>query len=290
MTMKSLVALWMAAGLLLISVDASAWSRYGHEVTGHLAAAELSPEAAAMVDELLNGRSLGEVAAWADDVRPQRRATAPWHYLNAPRGVLRPSDDELNLPQGTVASAIVDHAEQLADRSLPVSQRREALKFLVHFVGDLHNPLHVAYGDDRGGNDFPVRYGGRTLSLHRYWDHDIFAPAIAALPSLDYARFLLNRFTPAERSRWSAQQDVRDWVSEGRGYLFAGLYPPLRHDLDDGEPMAVVDETYREVWLPVAERQLARAGARIAAVLNAIAAEDRSPLVSLSTSQPTQPD
>lgn len=289
--MKSALTICLTATLMLtISLDAAAWSRYGHEVTGHLAAAELTPEAAAMVDALLDGRSLAEIAAWADEVRPQRRASAPWHYLNAPRGVLRPADSELTLPQGTVASAVVDHAAQLADQTLSSTQRREALKFLVHFIGDLHNPLHVAYGDDRGGNDFPVLYGGRTLSLHRYWDNDIFAPAIAALPSLDYARFLLNRFTPAERARWGNDSDVRNWVSEGRGYLFAGLYPQPRHDLDDQEPIPVVDETYREVWLPVAERQLARAGARTAAVLNAIAASNQSPLTPLSTTESAQPD
>ena len=282
-----LSVLILSLGLLAMtsfSHPAQAWSRYGHEVTGHLAAAQLDPEAAELVARVLGERSLAEVAAWADEVRPQRRASGPWHYLNAPRGVLQPSDADLNPRQGTVASAVVDHAAKVADPSLSAQQRREALKFLVHFVGDLHNPLHVAYGDDRGGNDFGVRYGGQTLNLHRYWDHDIFAPAMATLSSLEYAEFLLNRFTDAQRAAWAADPDVRNWVTDGRRYLFAGLYPVERQDVGNGEAIAVLDEAYREVWLPVAERQLARAGARLAAILNAIARDGASPLMPLGSS------
>ncbi|HEY7905457.1 MAG TPA: S1/P1 nuclease [Wenzhouxiangella sp.] len=259
-------------GLALAS-SAFGWSRYTHETTGYLAERHLTAEARAAVAELLGDESLGSVAAWADRVRPDRRDTAPYHYVNGPRDQLHPSHEDLHLPQGTVYTAILMYQDQLKDESLSKQQRAEALKFLVHFVGDIHQPLHTAFGDDRGGNDFDVIYRNESFNIHRYWDLNVVEPRLDQFTSQEYARYLDASFSEAEKALWIEQTDPEPWVIEARRYVFAGLYPvPQLYTYDSGrertEAIPVMDDTYREVWMPVAEVQLTRAGLRLAGILN----------------------
>ncbi|MDR9389742.1 MAG: S1/P1 nuclease [Wenzhouxiangella sp.] len=267
------VASWLTA-----TDQAWGWSRYAHETTGHLAQLHLTPQARAGVEALLGDESLGEVAAWADQVRGDRRDTAPFHYVNGPRDQLRPDDDDLNLPQGTVYTAVLKYQQELRDERLPKAQRIEALKFLVHFVGDIHQPLHTGFGDDRGGNDFEVVYRDEPYNLHRYWDLNVIEPRLDRFSSSEYAEFLNTTYSEAEKALWITQTDPKPWVIEARRYIFAGLYPvPRRYEYDSGRdraaPIAVMDDTYREVWMATAELQLARSGLRLAGILNGVFAD-----------------
>ncbi len=255
------------------------WSRYGHEVIGHLADFKLSPAARAGADELLGAETLASVGSWADVVRPEWPETAPLHFVNGPTDALFPRDSDFDLPQGTVYSAVLGYAPRIIDASLSVDERREALKFFVHFVGDLHQPLHAGFAEDRGANDVPVIYLGERINLHRYWDNEIFDHRRARYTAAGFAAILHHRYSTAERTDWAENFDVRDWVVEARRYLFAGLYPMPRRD-DGGsaeEVTMVLDEAYREVWLPVAERQVARAASRLAAALNHLFEQGESP-------------
>lgn len=257
---------------------AHGWSRYGHETTGHLAERYLTPEAKAQVDALLGEETLGSVGAWADQVRGDRRDTAPYHYVNGPRDQLHPSHDDLHLPQGTVYTAILMYRDQLLDPTLSAEQRKEALKFLVHFVSDIHQPLHTGFADDLGGNRFEVIYRDEPFNIHRYWDLNIIEPRLDRFSSKEYAAYLDNSFSADEKNLWIRQTDPKPWVVESRRYLFAGLYPvPQLYEYDSGrirqEPIPVMDDTYREVWMPAAELQLARSGLRLAGILNEVFAQ-----------------
>jgi hypothetical protein len=270
----------LAALLFLLLVQSAwGWGRFGHEVTGHLAWFELEPAAREAIEELLEGESLALATVWADEVRPDRPVTAPFHYINGPVNRLEPTDAHWNLERGNVYSAILGYAEILANPERPRQERREALKFLVHFIGDLHQPLHAGFGEDRGGNDIPVVYNGELTNLHRYWDSTILVPHSSRYSSAEYAAILFHAHGRDERRRWTSIKDPKDWVREARTWIFAGLYPPPRVDQEaviEG-PVGVVDEAYREVWLPVAETQLARAGSRMARTLNLIFLTGRSP-------------
>ena len=283
-------SLWLAL-LLGWSADGLAWGRFGHEVVGHLAEQELSPAAREAVAGLLDGRSLAEVGAWADEVRPDRPDTAPLHYVNGPTDALRPTDEDFNLEQGNVYSAVLGYAGQLADLDRSQTERGEALKFLVHFVGDLHQPLHAGFAEDRGGNDLAVLYDGEVINLHRYWDHQILKPWEVEFDSEQFAGDLLGRYTAEQRQAWKAEDDPREWVVEARRYLFAGLYPFRRSDIaaEAGAAMPVLDETYQLVWRPVADRQLARAGARLGQALNVIFEQGESPFESSPVAMPEAP-
>ncbi|MCA1779116.1 MAG: S1/P1 nuclease [Xanthomonadaceae bacterium] len=279
-------ALLALALTLLLPAPGLAWSRFAHEVTGHLAEGDLSPVARAAVAGLLDGQGLADVGSWADQVRPDRPETVPLHYVNGPMDVLVPSAADFNLPQGNVYSAVLGYSERIADVRLEREQRVEALKFLVHFLADLHQPLHSGFAEDRGANDVPALYRGEVINLHRYWDNQIFASVQAVFDSRQFAAVLRARHGDHERRAWAASAP-RDWVIEARGLIFNGLYPRPRGDALSGlieedrqrlaGPIAVLDESYRSVWQPVAERQLARAGARLAAALNHIFEAGRSP-------------
>ena len=279
------------AVLLVWSSDVLAWSRFGHEVLGHLAERELSPAAREAVADLLDGRRLADVGAWADEVRPDRPDTAPLHYVNGPTDALRPTDDDFNLEQGNVYSAVLGYAGQLADPDRSETERAEALKFLVHFVGDLHQPLHAGFAEDRGGNDLAVFYDGEVINLHRYWDHQILKPWEVEFDSEQFAGDLLGRFTAEQRQAWKTEDDPREWVVEARKYVFAGLYPFRRSDIaaEAGAAMPVLDETYQLVWRPVADRQLARAGARLGQALNVIFDQGESPFSPSPVPMPEAP-
>ncbi len=290
----------VVAALLLVSAQALAWSSYGHETVGHLAEKDLTPNARLAVSSLLDGQTLAQVGSWADQVRPDRPETFPLHFVNGPLDEVVPLDTDLNLPQGTVYTAVLGYSHILADANQPREDRVEALKFLIHFLADLHQPLHSGFLEDRGGNDEPVIYRGEVINLHRYWDHDIFADRQAGFDSRELAAVLRFQYGQHDRRAW-AMSSPREWVVEARELIFSGLYPRRRSGVlsavpptevpqEVAEPIAVMDDSYRRVWQPVAELQLARAGARLAATLNAIFDSGQSPFPAPAIVFPPVPD
>lgn len=276
--------------LLSLPTLSLAWGWKGHHITGYLAEKELEPEVRAAVDELLDGQSMAEVSAWADRVRRERPETAPFHYVNGPRGVLVPREEDFLLPQGNVYTAVLGYSELVADESLPTEQRREALKFLIHFVGDIHQPLHCGFSDDLGGNRYAVLHEGRRRNIHRIWDTEILGDYLE-MEAPEAAEIIFGKYTDEERAEWVSVGDPRDWVVEARRPIFAGLYPPQRTDIPgEEEPIAIVDDLYMEIWQPVAEIQIARTGSRLAATLNAIFTTGTSPFDPLPIPLPLLPE
>jgi hypothetical protein len=265
--------------LSCLADPAHAWGRLGHETSGHLASRELSPAAQQAIHALLDGRDLAETSTWADVVRPDRDETAPLHYINGPQTRLEPRDEDYELAEGNVYSAVLGYAKILADESNDPLDRAEALKFLVHFIGDLHQPLHTGFRDDRGGNDIPVIYRGELTNLHRYWDTLILTTGRPDYQAPELAAILFERHSPSQRQAWAGETDPRAWIIEARALIFNGLYPMPRTDLTEtiDAPVGVMDLSYGQVWQPIADLQLSRAGSRIAATLNAIFETGQSP-------------
>jgi hypothetical protein len=167
----------------------SAWGPQGHRVAALLASNHLSESASREIDRLLQGQSLSDVAGWADQIVAEEPHTRPWHYINLPSGATAyermrdcPSPSRTpDAPRDCVVDRISFFERQLANRSLDANTRARALKFLVHFVADVHQPFH-ALGTRRGGNDVSVRLFGsamcgrdgrgrpRDCTLHSAWD------------------------------------------------------------------------------------------------------------------------
>ncbi|HET8699172.1 MAG TPA: S1/P1 nuclease [Gammaproteobacteria bacterium] len=242
---------------------ASAFGPDGHRIAGLLAEPRLCAATRAEVAAIGGGQSLAELGVWADEVRRERRESAPWHYVN----IADPAQGAAaaavaafrHPPEGDALEAIARFRTQLADRSRAAAERLDALRYLVHFVVDVHQPLHVGRADDRGGNDVDVRYGGTVVNLHRFWDTDVIA--LRGLSPRRYARMLAARVDAAAGSGGPLE-----WVAESLA-LRSTVYD--FHGPNGSQPI-VLDASYIARAQHVTDERLVRAGARLATTLNEI--------------------
>lgn len=269
----------VAIALAVVSPPASAWSALGHRLIGEIAQRHLTPAANAEVAQLLAGEpepTLGGIASWADTLRssdPERfKQTSRWHYVNLDSHDCH-YDPPRDCPDGQcVVAAISAQQAILADPKQPLAARRDALKFIVHFIGDVHQPLHAGDHHDKGGNDYQIslrtpmqpeayardRYvdGVQGTNLHAVWDYYILGSR--GLDATAYASLI-------DRAPWSAPtiafgpSFAAPWAEQSCGLVErAHLYPP-RHTLDS---------TYLDAMRPLAEQQVHLAAERLAATLN----------------------
>ncbi len=256
----------LLATMLALSVmvgPAWAWGRLGHRVAGKIAESRLRPAAKAAVEALLEpGESIPDVSTWADEVRRDRRETGPWHYINIP--ITESKYDAKFVPkEGCVVTKIDDFRKILADTKAPRVERQEALKFLIHFVEDMHQPVHVGHRDDRGGNDLQVQFFDRGTNLHSVWDSGLIDQA--NLTEAQWVEKLNKSITPEQVEAWSKGTPA-DWATESlaaakSAYKNAPSTDPLKKG-------AKLGQTYQNANLPVVERRLAMAGVRLAWILN----------------------
>ncbi len=264
---------WLVALVLsLLPGAAAAWSKDGHLIVCEIAWQRLSKEGRALVEKLRAadpepGGSFADSCAWADSARrTTHRHTAEYHYINVPRGA-----DGIDLERDCPAYDCIPIAVERYSSYLSCEEtakcdplrRAEALKFLGHFVGDAHQPLHAGYPDDRGGNDTSVDWFGLTgeeLNLHRVWDVWILRRAGFSFP--DTAAELLAEIDDAA-GEWQ-DLDVAGWLDES--YLLAVRYA---YDLPDDR---VLGDEYFERARPVVREQLKKSGVRLAHLINSIAA------------------
>ncbi len=241
---------------VLMAMPLAAWGPRGHRAVGLIAEKHLSDGARREATELLGGESLAEASTWADDVRSEERwsHTGPWHYVNIPDGV--PYEESRRNPKGDVVEAIRRYERVLADRSATRRERATALKFLVHFVADVHQPLHVGRAEDRGGNGIEVSWFGKPSNLHRVWDSGILAQIGLSSTRLAEA---LQRGMGREARGWKGDS-LLDWVEES-----AEMRPRV-YDVRGGK----LGERYFERNRALVERRLAQAGVRLAALLDRV--------------------
>ncbi len=255
------LSLLATALLLLAPAPARAWWDYGHQTIASIAFAEARPSTRAAVRRLLaRGRLLGtpacpvrtvvQASVWADCVKGDRRFahTARWHYQNV--HVCRPY--ALDCPDGACVSAQIErHARILRDKAAPERARLEALLWVVHLVGDLHMPLHAGDRGDRGGNDRRASYGLIPSSLHAIWDGHLAERAISTPPVLSRGG--------------EGAGDVAAWSREAWEVARAEAY----RDGCPGDPApARMDEAETRRLIPIVRRQVARAAARLARLLD----------------------
>lgn len=243
------------------TVTGHAFGPDGHRIIAELAQRQLSQPALTEVRRLLGDQAeggLAGIANWADDIRDDQawRWTSRWHYVNFPRDTCA-YDTERDCRNGRcIVAAIGEQATILGDRTRSDDERAQALRFLVHFIGDIHQPLHAGYGDDRGGNTFQVFYIGRGSNLHALWDGGILRSA-----RLDWQQ-QVERLTgvgaTSDGTGWSTQAPTR-WAEEScRLIKVANIYPPRPGKLPEG----YVAQHYELV-----EQRLVIAAVRLASVL-----------------------
>lgn len=250
---------------LTVTPMACAWGPLGHSVVAELAQRHLSPAAKAEVERLLaldHTKSLADVASWADEIRndPNQQAlwkeTRPLHYIDFrdPSCVYVPPRDCKN--GQCVVEAIPHYVAILSDRSQPDAARLQALKFVVHFVGDIHQPLHGGYRDDAGGNTYQVQFQGQGMNLHRVWDSGLLGTRGQDWKT--YAKRLdAEGIAPLPASIAPLDKPAAQWAEESC-QITRDIYPATHK----------IDQTYVDTELPVADSRLREAGRRLAEVLN----------------------
>jgi hypothetical protein len=262
---RSIRRLWLLAIAFAacVSAPAGAWGPVGHEIVAEIAARQLTPAATTMVEDLLGDRAgpaLREASSWADKIRadPQLGITAPYHYINFPRGTCTYVAGR-DCPGGRcVVSALERFTLQL--REGDTRQARIAgLKWALHLTADVHQPLHAGIGEDRGGNDIQVRFEGKGTNLHALLDSQLLGTR--DLRAVPYANFLMDGLDApaAARVRWSIGAPV-DWAEESCREV-GGLYPPDRQ----------IQPEFAERTRELLEERLLLAGHRLAQLLNAAA-------------------
>lgn len=242
---------------------ALAFGPAGHRVAGEIAERHLCPAARSYVAPLLDGSTLANAGTWADAIRddPQWLHTRPWHYINV--GDRQHFAEAMRGEAGNVLSAIERSEKDLADTRLPLKERAEALRFFVHFVTDLHQPLHVGRAEDHGGNDVEVRWGKERMSLHKFWD----ANALLRSTGLDEAGLAraIGALAIGQERRWQGGT-AQEWAGESRAYR------PLVYDLPPARDGAArLDRSYVATARNIVNLRLAQAGVRLAGRLNALA-------------------
>jgi len=249
-------------GGALLAPAASAWGPDGHRAAATVAASRLCPAAAAAVARLLPDESLPAAAVWADGIRrtPEWRHTREWHYVNVDdtepiAALLDPSP-----PRGLILPAIAAELEVLADDQRDPGRRTTALRFVLHLVADLHQPLHVGRSEDRGGNEIDVRLGDETLPLHRVWDTELVR--IAGLRWNEYAR-TLEPLALLEAAHWR-RGTLLEWAEESRRLR------PWVYGYDARRSLPLLSARYVAAGRQIAALRLAQAGVRTAWLLDRI--------------------
>jgi hypothetical protein len=268
--LKKIIAILSLASF--ISTQLGAWGPKGHAIIGDIAAAHLTPVAKANVQLLLGNDTLASIASWADQIRKDRDESYDWHFVDIPkdapgfseeRDCFRPQDKHKDA-QTDHHNCAVDRIEMfqktLADENASRIERIEALKWLVHFVGDLHQPLH-AIDEARGGNDIklPVfgssKCGDYDCNLHWAWDTLLLEHT--GYSEEEYAQRLeklIDKDHLAQQSRGTPE----DWANES--HLEARQI--MEH------PPAAIEEPYYQANINLVDKKLALAGLRLAALLN----------------------
>ncbi|NEV93589.1 S1/P1 nuclease [Psychroflexus sp. YR1-1] len=253
--MKYLLALLIFSQTLFASED---WGQNGHRTVGKTAETYLKSKASKKIDRILNGQSLADASTFADEIKSDRAYDAykPWHYANA---LLNETYIEsAKNPMGDIVVGIQECIRQLKTGNLDKTKEQFYLKMLIHLVGDMHQPFHFGLKEDRGANDFKVKWFNQPTNMHSVWDTKM-------IESYNMSYTELSKNSPElSKSELNAIKSgtLLDWVEENRD-----LTRKVYQSAEAGENLSY---RYMYEWFGVAELQMKKAGIRLAVILNDI--------------------
>lgn len=254
--MKKFWMLLLCAGSLQTALG---WGQKGHDVTAYIAECNLTPEAAQAVDRVLGGHSPVYYANWLDNASntPEYAYSKTWHYANIDEGYTY--DTMPAEPAGDVVTAVNDLVVRLKSGELAPEKETEALKMLIHLVGDMHCPMHAGHRSDLGGNRIPITMFGRATNLHSIWDTAL--PEAAHNWSYTEWQSQIDRLSDDEIVVIESGTP-REWFEQT-----AALCPEIYRKTPEGTN---VSYDYIAEYTPVIEQQFVRGGHRLAKLLNEI--------------------
>ena len=246
---------FFSSSSLIASED---WGKTGHRTMGEIATKHLSKKAAKKISALLGGESLAFVSTYADEIRSDDayRKYAPWHYVSFPFGA-RYENTPKN-KRGDIIMGIQNCIDVLKDATSSQKDKEFYLRMLVHFIGDLHMPLHVGLKEDKGGNSFKVKWFGKQTNLHSVWDTKIIEGY-----AMSYTELTNNVDVLSKKEIQTIQSGaVTDWMYESRA-----LCEDVYANTSVGENLGY---KYMYRYVNVSRKQLQKAGLRLASILNEI--------------------
>lgn len=244
-------------GFTTTADNALRWGQIGHRTTGDIAEQYLTPQAAKEVKRVLGHESLAQVSTWMDEVRSDDSYDymTTWHYVTIPEGETYASSEKEE--DGDIIWALRKVVSELKEGGLTPKQEAENLKILVHLVGDIHQPLHVGNGTDRGGNDVKLQWFWENSNLHRVWDSEMIDDKQLSFTELsDFVNS-----ASAEQIRDWQSASILEWANESQSLL------PRVYDIPEDKELSY-EYAYKN-WSTV-EVRLLKAGIRLAGIINDI--------------------
>ncbi len=247
--------LTIVAGIGL-SLGLISWGFKGHRAVATIAQKHLTPNTDKVVRALLRGETITDVSTWADE--HAEKATEPWHYINLPLGLNHEQFTETVSKQGTdnIYSAILKVEAILKDKASTPNQQNEALKYLVHLVGDAHQPMHVSRREDKGGNTIQLQFDGKGTNLHQLWDSRL----------IDHEG--LNDADIVKQYDWANETQIKKWQADSPMEWLWESYQISSELYGDIKPGQTIDDAYYKKYIKTIHLRVDQAGIRLAGELN----------------------
>jgi len=257
--------------LLCIPVSLQ-WGQEGHSIIAQIAADRLSAQVTATIAQFIGSETLAEIAPLPDDYdhTTAGRWSAPCHYADLPRGSVK--FEWSYCPDFCVVKSIGNYSTILqseVNNIVPCDFTNGiepcALEFLVHYVGDVHQPLHVGYADDEGGNTVKADFFGKKTNLHAVWDTSIIVKWNNNLDSaVEYLENMIKQ-EPDLVDKYLSDMNPVDWATESHGYVISTVY-----NYTSKSNIAQIGQEYYDTNLPIIEQRLIAAGVRLAQLLTTL--------------------
>ena len=256
MKYKIITTLFLSFAFINTMNTSAKWSATGHRTVGQIASQYLTPKAKREIKRLLNKESLALVSTYADDIKSDKRYNKfyTWHYINMPLDA--DYDVSKQNPEGDLVSGIAYCKSVITDKNASDEDKAFYLKLLIHFIGDLHQPMHVGLEEDKGGNDFKVKWFYSDTNLHSVWDRKMIDDY-----GMSYSELAKNRdYLSKDQIKELQKGTVIDWVNETHKltrevYAYTKEGDNLRYE-------------YSYKFMNVARKQMQLAGIRLAKTLN----------------------
>lgn len=286
--------------LLTASSHASAFGAAGHETVCEIAFIELTPKARSAVLEIMSFekdkrfQSFRDACVWPDYPSAAANSRKPDHYINLPRNWHYIKHERCIDSDSCLFSAIRQDESVLKNPNSSSEEKLESLKFLGHWLGDIHQPLHISYKDDRGGNEIELKNGiGCKKKLHAVWDTCIFEDQMKedgfdtdSDGRAKYGSFLQSQITNAQREDWASNVSLTEWAEEslqiarkpevlyciqdGRNCRYSEKYELYNEHQDDGVKVLILNDEYEDKFGEKVRERVMMAGVRLGKILNEI--------------------
>lgn len=260
--MKIFKKLIVAAALFYIPVQTMAWGTQGHRICGQIASSYLTPKARKAIQQILGNESIALASNWADFIKsdPAFNYLSAWHYIDFDKVYTYPEmvsylNQDTNVDAYTKLQFLIG---ELKKNTVTKFNRKIYLRMLIHIVEDVHQPMHAAHADDKGGNDFKVNWFNNPTNLHSVWDSQLID--FQQLSYTEYAA-AINHTTVTQRAGWQADP-ISKWIFESNE-IANKLYTEIK-------PGDTLNYKYNFTHIDTVNEQLLKAGVRLAGVLNSI--------------------